>query len=127
PAFKALAQSPTPETAASLVAAGVANVAKIWTELAFEAVRQQLAPEAPSRLDAIFAFADPIEALSFTETTGQGQQVWRGTVESGVTWWLVDMAAFDVVEPQANAADVFRVSWAVALERARGYWIPEGT
>ena len=108
----------------TLVAAGVPEVPKIWTELAYESVRLRAGPEMPSRLDALYAFADPLEALSFTEVTGNAQQVWEGEVTAGVPWVLVDMADFEVVEPLAPDEAGFRTAWDTACERASRYWTP---
>lgn len=59
PAFGPLSENPNPEHAALLARVGSANIEKVWTELAYEAVRVDVAPDAPSRLDSLYAFADP--------------------------------------------------------------------
>jgi hypothetical protein len=123
-AYAGLSANQTPETAAALLAAGVPQVTKVWTELAFEEVRKELSPDAPSRLNCLFAFADPLEALSFTETTGQGQQVWCGEVDTDVSWKLVDMSPFNVVEPDQISAAGFREAWDKAQAQASRYWNP---
>ncbi|GIW20264.1 MAG: hypothetical protein KatS3mg065_0560 [Chloroflexota bacterium] len=123
-AYRALAECPTPRMAAALAAAGVPNVAKVWTELAYEAVRQQIARELPSRLDSLYAFADPFEALSFTEVTSGAHQVWEGEVPEGVTWAAVDMSAFGVVRPETPDPAGYAEAWRRATEQARRYWVP---
>jgi hypothetical protein len=124
PAYSTLATDPDPKVAAALSTAGTPRVAKVWTELAYEAVRSALAPDAPSRLDSIFACADPIEALSFTEATDSPQHVWEGEVDPGVRWAMVDMSAFSVVEPGSHDRSAYQAAWDRALNQAEAYWAP---
>lgn len=124
PAFQALATNPTPPIAAALAAASVADVDKVWTELAYESARVQVAPEMPSRLDALYAYADPLEALSFTEVTGEPKQVWEGNVQDRVPWAVVDMSAFKMVEPTNADEAGYQEAWDRAFEEAKMYWEP---
>jgi hypothetical protein len=77
----------------------VPNVDKVWTELAYESARARIAQALPSRLDSLYAYADPLEALSFTEVTGEPKAVWEGDVLAGAAWALVDVTEFEVVIP----------------------------
>ena len=51
-------------------------------------------------MDSLYAYTDPLEALSFTEITDEPKQVWEGTVQNGVPWAVVDMSIFKVLEPK---------------------------
>jgi hypothetical protein len=123
-AYRALSANPAPEIAAALNTAKVDSVLKVWTELAYEAVRIRVRPTAPSRLESLFAFADPIEALSFTEETDAPKHVWRGQVEAGAPWVVVDMSGFSVPQPPAPNAAGFRTVWRQAETQAMNYWQP---
>jgi hypothetical protein len=123
-AFRALSANRDPEIAAALNAAKVDFVLKVWTELAYEAVRIRVRPTAPSRLESLFAFADPIEALSFTEETDTPKHVWRGEVDTGAPWVLVDMRAFSIPQLPVPGAAGFRAVWQQAEAQAMNYWQP---
>jgi hypothetical protein len=101
-------------------------VDKVWTELAFESARVHVAPDMPSRLDALYAYADPLEALSFTEVTGASKQVWEGEVQDDSQWALVDMSAFEVVNPVEVGEKGYQEAWDQAAKRAKTYWAPGG-
>jgi hypothetical protein len=75
-------------------------------------------------LESLFAFADPIEALSFTEETDAPKHVWRGRVEAGAPWVVVDMKAFSVPQPPTPDAAGFQFAWTQAEAQAMGYWQP---
>ena len=122
-AYQGLAVNRSPTTAAALHSANVQNVVKVWSELAFDHVRQLVAPEAPSRLDSVYATPDVYEAFSFTEQTGTAHRVHRGVVADGVPWQLVDMGSFEIVSPQTPDADGFAEAWDLAFDRAQGYWM----
>ncbi len=125
PACRALVDDPQPRIAKALAAASVPYVPKVWTELAYEAVRLEVSPEKPSRLDVLYAYADPLEALSFTEITGLPKQVWEGGVAEEVPWAMTDMSVYGVIHPTTQDEDGFRTAWAQATEAARKYWQPD--
>lgn len=126
-AFKVLSGDPKPEIAAALAAAEVPVVVKVWTELAYEACRVDKAPDMPSRLDSLYAYADPLEALSFTEITGSAQQVFRGNVQENVPWAVVDMLDFQLIDPTTLDKEGFNAAWLQAFEDAERYWLHDGT
>ena len=122
-AFKGLFGRVSPTIAAALHAANVSLVPKVWTELAYESVRAEILPSAPSRLDALYAFADPFEAFSFTEETRTPHQVHRGMVLQGTPWQLVDMGSFSIVQPVTPDEAGYDQAWAVARTAAVSYWL----
>ena len=124
PAFQSLEPDARPEIAAAVRRAEVPDVDKVWTELAYESVRTEVAPQLPSRLDALFCFADVFEAFSFTEVTDAGRPVFKGTVDDGVPWAVVDMARFAIVNPTSHEVDGYEQAWQTASLQARGYWAP---
>src|SRR5439155_16212041 len=69
-AYQSLAPNPQPLIASALQAASVPCVDKVWTELAYEAARLDVAPNLPSRLDSLYAYMDPLEALFLHRTDG---------------------------------------------------------
>jgi len=125
-AYRALQPDPRPETAVALVRANAPNVQKVWTEMAYEAVRTEIAPTAPPRFEAVFAFADPLEAISFPFQFNLGVPKWvyRGTVDETVPWRMVDMVSFSVVQPADTTTQGFADAWEVARRQAQGYWAP---
>lgn len=125
PAFQGLAVDSTPLAAAALAAASVPNVEKVWTEMAYEAGRVAVAPNLPSRLGSLFCFADPLEALSFTEVAGEAKHVWEAEVQAGIPWALVDMSQFEVVNPSTQDASGYQTAWDQAFRRASSYWAPD--
>lgn len=127
PAFQSLEPDGRPEIAAALSRAQVAGVDKVWTELAYEAVRTEVGADRPSRLDSLFCFADVFEAFAFTETTGEARFVVRGVVEENVPWAVVDMAKFAVVAPASGDADGYAEAWEIARAQAYGYWAPDAS
>lgn len=96
--FQELEANPTPEAAVSMYVApppgGWSFIPKAWTELAYEEMRLQIRPRAPSRLACLFAMLDPLEALSFTEETGNSQVIFKGSVNVDVPWATIDMTKF---------------------------------
>jgi hypothetical protein len=126
-AYQALAADSNPAIAAALAAASVPHIEKVWTELAYESVRLAVAPTLPSRLDSLFAFADPLEALSFTEIAGEAKHVWEMAVPAETSWAVVDMTAFASVDPATKNASGYEAAWEEALERGRSYWTPCST
>lgn len=122
-AYRGLNVDRSPTTAAALHSANVQHVVKVWTELAFEHVRQLVAPGAPSRLDSVYAAPDVYEAFSFTEQTGIAHRVHRGVVADGVPWQLVDMGSFGIVAPETPDAHGFDNAWSLACNRASNYWM----
>lgn len=110
--------------AAELHLAGDEGIPKIWGEMATELVRQEIAPDAPSRLDCLFACTDPIEALAFVTT--QAKAVFAGTVPDGVPWRLVDMTGLRFDTPDEITADGYADVFAAATEAAHRYWNPRG-
>lgn len=78
----------------------------------------------PSRLDSLYAYADPLEALSFTEITNEPKQVWEGTVQDGVAWAVVDMSVFKVIEPEVPDEGGFEETWRQAFDAAKQYLQP---
>jgi len=123
-AYQALSVDPRAEIAIALQRANVDHVLKVWTELAYESVRLTVAPDAPSRLESLYAYLDPLEALSFPLEIAEGRQIWRGAVADGVRWSIVDMSAFSSTPPATNDASGFQTSWDEAAVRARDYWQP---
>lgn len=121
-AYNALSQDMTPRAAVTLARASVAYVPKVWTELAYEEVRKQVAPGAPSRLTSVYACPDVFEAFSFTEETGTAQRVWAGDIESGVRWRLVDMSHFSVPPIQGDDEAAYAEAWDQAQQQAQSYW-----
>lgn len=101
----------------------MANVDKVWTELAYESVRGAIAPSAPSRLTSVFTCADVFEAFSFTEETGAGKFVYRAEADETARWQLVDMGAFSVAHPRSVDDDGYRTSWDEAIASAERYWL----
>ncbi|MEX0754988.1 MAG: hypothetical protein WD556_07715 [Actinomycetota bacterium] len=91
------------------------------TELAYESVRQQQAPEFPSRLNSLFAFLDPFEALDLTRETAKAYMVIRGTVPAGVRFGVVDMMRFNVVELGTSEEEVVSAYRAAEADAAK-YW-----
>jgi hypothetical protein len=92
-----------------------------WAELAYESVRRQVRPAAPSRAASTFASLDPFEALSFRELSGIRYVVFPGYVPAGVRWAVADMFKYAVpaFEPTVAAAtDAYRSAQA----KARQYW-----
>jgi len=130
PWFQRLEASPTAETALAEYTPPAPGqfslVPKGWTELAYEHVRRQVRPEAPSRLGCLFAMVDPLEALSFTEETGNGQAVFEGSVEAGVRWAVVDMAQYANQQPPTWSVDGLKEPWDRACEAAVRYWSAPG-
>lgn len=124
--FPPLAEAPVPEKAAELHAAGVPHVEKVWTELAFENVRLERASHLPSRLESLFAFADPLEAFDFGYETFGMKQAWVGEVPENVRWAQVDMSAYRVERAGTATSTEFQVAWDRAVVRASSYWVPSG-
>lgn len=125
PVFELLNEtSLNPVHAALFHRAGTPYIPKIWTELAYESTRKEIAPERPSRLEALYAFLDPIEAFSFIQVTGQIKQIWKGNVLEGVPWAVVDMAEFETADVGDGSADGFARAWDSARQRAKAYWTP---
>ncbi len=122
--FPPLAETPVPEKAVELHGAGTPQVEKVWTELAYETVRLEVAPELPPRLDSLFAFADPIEAFDFGYETLGVKQAWMGEVLDGVPWAQVDVGAFRVERVDETTVEEFRAAWERAAARAVQYWTP---
>lgn len=122
PAFERLAADCLPDAAAALQAAGVLEVEKVWTELAYESVRAAAARDWPSRLDSLFAFADPVEAFDFGYETLGVKQAWEGTVPDGVAWAQVDMSVFRVERVAAATPAEFADAWQRAERGAHDYW-----
>jgi len=77
-----------PAAAAHLNSNGFADVDKALAELAYETVRRDIRPSAPSRLDSVFCFFDPLEAFLFGDVVAQSgpRAVCGGIVRSGVPW-----------------------------------------
>lgn len=123
PAYAGLKLDPRPITAAALHAAGVANVIKVWTELAYESIRVAVVPTAPSRLESLYAMADVYEAFAFNEVTNTGHWVHRGVVAEGVPWQLVDMRSFIVAQPRTPDGAGFDEAWRDACVNAHKYWL----
>lgn len=60
-----------PAAAAHLNSNGFADVDEALAELAYETVRRDIRPSAPSRLDSVFCFFDPLEAFLFGDVAAQ--------------------------------------------------------
>jgi len=127
PAYAILSATPAASTAAQLQAAIHQHVPKIWTELAYEDVRRRLAPGAPSRLESLFAFADPVEAFSLEQVTNVDKAVWEAEVSIAAPWALVDMSHFEIGEYKSFDEAGFQDAWNNAADRASKYWMPGGT
>ncbi len=125
PAFQSLESNPRPDIAAALFRANVPSVDKAWTELACEAVRVEVAGSSPSRLNSVFCFADVFEALSFPESAGEAKEVYKGVIEDGVPWVVVDMGKFAQVTPTSYDAAGYEQAWETARAQAYGYWAPD--
>jgi hypothetical protein len=128
PAFKVLAQAPTVRDASvragTLLTRGSADVAKAWTEVVYESVRQDIAPDAPSRLDGQWAFADPLEAFAFSEKTADGYVVFEARVGVGVPWRVVEMGSYFVPDIQLELVDgLFIAREDQVVAAARHYWL----
>lgn len=100
-------------------------VEKTWTELAFEAVRRRVRPEAPSRLSCLFCFADPFEALALTERTAIAYMVCRAVTAENVPWVVVDMEGFEV-QKLAPDGDSIVEAYRRAESLAESYWSSSG-
>ena len=98
-------------------------IPKLWSEAAYEVKRQQLDPTLPSRLDSLFACVDPLDAFLLVDATPIGS-VWRGVVEDGVEWAIVEMAEFATVTPATATVEAFEAAWREASTRAAAYWCP---
>jgi hypothetical protein len=123
-AFESLWEKSDPKDAALLARVGAPHIPKIWTEIAYEVVRSEVAPDHPSRLDSLFAFADPLEAFAFQQHVDAAVDVWEGQVLDGARWGLVDMAGFEVVQSHGSDMDSFANAWDQASAAARSYWAP---
>ena len=61
---------------------GIANeqsaLVKLWAEMVYEEVRQDIRPICPSRLESVYTCVDMLEAFAFAYRTGRGGQICRG-------------------------------------------------
>lgn len=108
--------------AANLQASGVTGVAKSLAELVFEKVRLEVAPDAPSRLSAVWAFLDPLDAFSFTRRTATAHVIFPARVEPEVAWQIVDMNAFLLGDVDGSGQG-FEEFVGRQREQARHYWL----
>lgn len=113
--------------AAHLNSNGFAHVDKALAELAYETVRRDIRPSAPSHIDSVFCFFDPLEAFLFGDVVAPSgpRAVCSGIVRSGVPWAIVPMPIPFFVEPPSRDQDGYRQFWETAIRRARIYWNPE--
>jgi hypothetical protein len=122
--FQVLAADPTPAHAASFVREPFFR--DVWTELAYEKVRQEVAPNAVPRLNALFAFVDPLEAFDFATRPvvrdGYPQAVYEVQVAAGTRWQLVDMTKWSRPSLGDCSAGALRECWNAAQAAANGYW-----
>lgn len=127
PEYRALSVSRSPEVAAALAATGtMQHVEKVWAEFAYEAARIDIAPSMPSRLDSLYALADPIEAFSFTEHSESAHAIWEIEVDEGVPWAMVDMSKFASGDAGNRDPAGYAALWDDRYEVAKGYWQPPG-
>jgi hypothetical protein len=129
-AFNRLLTSRDPELAALMYGNDAhpaqTSIPKLWTEAAYETKRLELDSTVPSRLDSLFACADPLDAFLLVDVTPIGS-VWRGTVEDGAGWVIVDMAEFATVTPASATTGAFEDAWREATLRAEAYWTPSSS
>jgi hypothetical protein len=125
--FDPLSDDPDPQHAALLHRVGTPNVRKVWVELAYETTRANVAPHFPSRLDSLYAFADPVEAFDFQQHSDTALDVWKATIQDGVHWAVVDMAKFSIPDPPSTDAEGFDAIWDWATDNATQYWAPGET
>ncbi len=103
---------------------------KVWAELAYEAQRRHLDPNLVSRLDAVFAFVNPLdafEALATWDATGSDRTVWACQVPGGAVVSFVDVDQFRSVPRDAHLGGSpawWEAVWNDHLERAVAYWQP---
>ncbi len=98
------------------------KIAKAWTEVLYEEVRAQVAPTAPSRLNSLWAFLDPLEAFALSDRTATAYVVFEAEVLPGITWFVADMSAFSVPQFSGFAASDFLSAEAAVRADASRYW-----
>ena len=126
-AFNRLLNDPDPELAALMHSRGVqhGDIPKLWAEAAYEQARVALAPGKVSRLDALYACFDPIEAFLMIDTGVAISSVWRGQLHEGARWSAAAFDAFEVIRPPVGAvANAFVTAWTELAEHASCYWQP---
>lgn len=95
---------------------------KLWAECAYETLRPL---DALSRLDALYAFADPLDAFCFLDRNPGARYVWEVQVNDGVDWIVVDMAAFVVERPFPVTPRALGECRTRILENVPAYWHPD--
>src|SRR5262249_49474782 len=74
----------------------------VW-EVALEAVRRAVKPDAPSRLDCVFACRSQNEAVTFRNRFRPSHQIYSINVASGISTCIAD---YDVITNSINGAFV---------------------
>jgi hypothetical protein len=101
------------------------DIPKLWAEAAFEHKRTELAPGKVSRLDALYACFDPLEAFLMVDAGVAVSAVWKGDLSTGVRWSAADFLAFEVIRLPVGATGVaFADAWRQLSEHAERYWQP---
>jgi hypothetical protein len=125
-AFNRLLSDPDPDLAA-LMHGGQqhGDIPKLWAEAAVEHKRQEIAPDKVSRLDALYACFDPLEAFLMVDSGVAVSSVWKGELSDGVRWSATDFLAFKVIRPPVGATgQAFADAWTQLLGHADAYWKP---
>jgi hypothetical protein len=125
PSYELLSMNPDPARAMTVL--DDPYLEDVWTELAYEHVRQQVAPTSVSRLGALYAFVDPIEAFHFATRPifpreGGPQVVVTIEVPQGTRWRLVDMDRWKVCRLAERTEAGLREAWTRASTAATEYW-----
>jgi hypothetical protein len=125
-AFNRLLTDPDPELAALMHNnQRHGDIQKLWAEAAYEIKRREIAPAKVSRLDALYACFDPLEAFMMADSGVAVGGVWRGEVSAGVRWSAAAFLDFEVIRPPIAATpQAFADAWQQLLEHAERYWAP---
>jgi hypothetical protein len=125
-AFNRLVSDPDPELAALMHNdQRHGDIPKLWAEAAYEIKRREIAPGKVSRLDALYACFDPLEAFMMADSGVAVGGVWRGELSAGVRWSAASFRHFEVIRPPIGAtAQAFTVAWESLLGHAELYWMP---
>jgi hypothetical protein len=99
-----------------------ANINKVLAELATESVRRQSFPDRPSRLNCLYAFLDPIEAVGFSAIRGESGSVFEATTSTSSRWHAVPFPTPFFIQPATPDESGERASWQAMVDRAFSYW-----
>lgn len=125
-AFNRLLNDPDPELAAVMHNnQRHGDIPKLWAEVAYEIKRREIAPNKVSRLDALYACFDPLEAFLMVDAGVAVTTVWRGEVSVGVRWSAAAFLKFEVIRPPLGATrQAFADAWPELFAAADEYWTP---